>query len=164
MAYLPPDQTATSDWVTLASTISAAIAALAALSSVVYAQVTLAGARRDRQHAQLQRIAEFLVKIENAAQEPDRRWGQDRDFLRDALKLYGWEDKWESCVCLVHVKNPKGDTNEIRQAQVTAANNAARFAECALKEVNQTMNEKREVGTFTRIWRRVTRRRRDPAT
>ena len=55
MAFTFPTQPAASaDWMTLVSTLAAAVAAVAAVVSLWFALLTLARARRDRQLEQLQ--------------------------------------------------------------------------------------------------------------
>jgi len=120
---------------TLVSTIAAAVAAVGALASIAYAQLTLADARRDRELGRLQRIAGLLVEIRHAALNDAHEWEQGRDHLRQELTVGGFNNRWGACVSLLNLPNPPGDSVEDRRAQKVAADSAAEFASLALAEV-----------------------------
>jgi hypothetical protein len=123
------------DWMTLVSTIAAAVAAVGALASIVYSQLTLADARRDRELGRLQRIAGLLVKIRDAALNDAHEWEQDRELLRQELIVGGFKNRWSDCVSLLNQPNPPGGSEEDRRSQKLAADSAANFANLALAQV-----------------------------
>jgi hypothetical protein len=122
-------------WTTLVSTIAAAVAAVGAVASIVYARLTLADARRDSELGRLQRIAGLLVEIRHAASNDAHQWEQGRDLLRQELTVGGFKSRWDACVSLMNLPNPRGDSDEIRREQKTAADRAAELASEALAEV-----------------------------
>ncbi len=84
---------------------------------------------------QLQRISQLLVRIKHAALNDAHEWGQDRDFLGQALVMIGYLNKSDAWARLVELDNHVGNTPEIRTAQKEAAHTAACLAECALKDL-----------------------------
>jgi hypothetical protein len=123
------------DWAIAISTVAAAVAAIAAVVSLAYAVLIARKAEQDRLLEQLQRISRLLVKIKHAALDDAHEWGQDRDFLGQALAMIGYLDKSEAWAKLVALDNPVGDTPEIKRAQKEAADTAACLADCALKDL-----------------------------
>ena len=123
------------DWALAVSTVAAAIAAIAAVVSLAYAVRIARKAEQDRLLEQLQRVSQLLVRIKYAALNDAHEWGQDRDFLGQALSMIGYLNKSDAWACLVDLDNPVGDTPEIRRAQKEAADTAACLAEYALNDL-----------------------------
>jgi hypothetical protein len=123
------------DWAIPIGTVAAAVAAIAAVVSLAYAVFIARKAEQDRLLEQLQRISQLLVRIKHAALNDAHDWGQDRDFLGQALAMIGYLEKSDAWASLVHLENPIGDTPELKRAQKEAADTAACVAECALKDL-----------------------------
>ncbi len=60
--------------------------------------------------------------------------------------LSGLPNEWDSCVTLVNLQNPIGDTIETRDEQKRIADDAAQLADLALAQVSQRIGEMLDSG------------------
>jgi len=125
------------------SAVFAAVAAVAALASLIFAWKTVRLGQkaqeqyaRDRRRERLERIAERVSEVRWAAHDDEHKWIQPRDHLEAVLG--GRTESLPKCQEIIEVEVPRNLEDTIATDQ--AAADVEQRAKCAQAEIKDELN------------------------